>query len=79
MVNIEMRIEFDYSKLKGSIKERLDTQQNLANALDISETALINKLKNKYAFSQKDIINICKILEIDPSEIHNYFFTVKVK
>lgn len=76
---MKKRIEFDYSKLKGRIKEKLDTQYNLASALNISETALINKLKNRYAFSQKDIITICRILEIDHSEIHNYFFTIKVK
>lgn len=76
---MKRKYEFDYSKLKGRIKEKLNSQYKLADALNISEVALISKLKNKSAFSQKDIINICKILEIDYSEIHNYFFTIKVK
>ena len=74
-----MKLEFDYSKLKGRIKEKLDTQYALANLLNISKVALSNKLENKSRFSQNDIMTICKLLEIEPSEIHQYFFTLKVK
>lgn len=71
--------EFDYSKLKGRIKEKLDVQYKLAEALNISEVALANKLKNISAFSQKDIINIIRILDIEPNEISNYFLELKLR
>ncbi|MBR4672104.1 MAG: DUF739 family protein [Bacilli bacterium] len=74
-----MKVEFDYSKLKGRIKEKLNSQYRLAEELKISEVALWNKLTNKSAFSQTDIVKICEILEIEPNEIHNYFFREVVK
>ena len=55
-----MKVEFDYSKLKGRIKEKLNSQYRLAEELKISEVALWNKLTNKSAFSQTDIVKFVK-------------------
>lgn len=54
--------EFDYSKLKGRIKEKLDVQYKLAEALNISEVALANKLKNISAFSQRILLILLEYL-----------------
>lgn len=72
-------IQLDYNKLKGKIKEKLNTQTNLARKLDIDETTMSNKLNNNTYFTQKEIIKVCKILNINFVEIPNYFFNLKVR
>lgn len=73
------KIEFDYSKLKGKVKEELGTQSNLAKELDVDETTMSNKLNNNTYFTQIEIIKICIILHIDFSDIPKYFFVQKVR
>lgn len=68
---------FDYSKLRGKIKECFDTQKSFAQALGISERALSLKLNNKVFFSQDEIEKICSLLNI--SDIGAYFFVQKVQ
>jgi len=74
------RKEWDYSKLKGRIKEKYDTQQKFVEALGIlSDTSITYKLSNQTEFKQSEIYKIMKILEIDDSEIKAYFFIPKVE
>lgn len=75
-----MRREYDYSKLRGRIIEKLGNCKNYATILGISDTALYNKLNNKVPFNQDEILkSISKdVLDIDSSEVCNYFFTQKV-
>ena len=40
-----------------------------------SKATLSKKLNNEVDFTQNEIENICKILEIDRMEITSYFFT----
>ena len=68
---------FDYSKLRGKIKECFDTQKSFAQALGISERALSLKLNNKVFFSQDEIEKICSLLNI--LDIGSYFFVQKVQ
>lgn len=70
---------FEYSKLKGKIKEVFGTQESFANAIGLSVTSVSNKLNNKVQWTQKEIDNACAVLKIDDCEISSYFFTVKVK
>ncbi len=70
---------FDYSKLKGRIKEKFDTQGNFARAMGLSTVSMSDKLNNKVQWTQKEIDSACALLEIDPAEIPIYFFTAKVK
>lgn len=74
-----IRIEMDYSKLKGRIKEMVGTQNKLAKQLDIDETTISNKLNNNTYFTQVEIINICDILNIQHINIPIYFFEQKVR
>ena len=71
-------VEFDYSKLKGRIVEKLGTQSKLAELLHISNNALSRKLNNFISFSAEDIMKIISILEIDVNDIGIYFYTLKV-
>ncbi len=70
---------YDYSKLLGKIKEKLGCNYNLAIKLKVSERTLSLKLNNKLDFRQKEINQICEILNIDVKEIGNYFFTIKTQ
>lgn len=71
--------EINYDKLKGKIKEVLGTQSKLAEALEVDETTISNKLNNNTYFTQKEIIKICLILGISFEEIPEYFFKQKVR
>lgn len=74
-----MRYEFDYSKLKGRIKEVCDTQSNFAEKLGMSEQVLSKRLQNQVQFDSSEIHRIVEILNIPKDEITNYFFTEKVE
>ena len=71
--------EFNYSKLKGRIKEILGTQSKLAEKINLDDATISNKLCNNTYFNQKEIITISSILNIDYKEIPEYFFTLKVR
>lgn len=73
------KINLDYNKLKGKIKEECDTQTNLAKLLQIDETTMSNKLNNNTYFTQCEIVKACNILHIDFIDIPKYFFTLKVR
>lgn len=70
---------FDYSKIRGKIKEVFGTQSAFAEVMHMSPVSLSEKLNNKVQFSQKEIDKACDMLEIAKEEIPIYFFTPKVK
>lgn len=70
--------EFDYSKLRGKIRE-YGTQEAFADAIGISTVTLSEKLNNKSQFTQKEINKSVEVLQIAPEDIPTYFFTPKVK
>ena len=74
-----IKVEYDYSKLLGRIKEKYGTRENLVEKITISITSLNLRLNNKLKFDQQDIKELCEALEIEESEIPAYFFTKKVR
>lgn len=72
-------MEFDYSKLRGKIREVFNTQEQYANFMGLSETSITNKLNNNSYFTQAEIIKSIELLKIDVNEIGAYFFTLKVE
>lgn len=72
-------MEFDYSKLRGKIREVFSTQEQYANSMDLSETSITNKLNNNSYFTQAEIIKSIDLLKIDVNEIGAYFFTLKIE
>ena len=70
---------FDYSKLRGRIREVFSTQKAFADALGMSTVSLSSKLNNRVEFSQEEINKSCVLLNIEAANIPVYFFTVKVK
>lgn len=69
-------MSFNYSKLLGRIREKSGSQFMFAKAMGISEKSISQKLNNKLAWKQTEILKACEILEISNREIHLYFFTV---
>ena len=72
-------MSFNYSKLKGKIKEKFVTQSAFAKELGISSVSLSAKLNNRVEFSQVEIDKCCELLEIPKGFIVMYFFTQEVK
>lgn len=70
---------FDFSKLKGKIKEVFETQNIFAEKIGINESTLSNKLNNKAEFSTIEIVKACFLLHIDFCEVNEYFFNLKVQ
>jgi len=70
--------QYDYSKLKGRIKECFPTQSDFAQKLGISDTSLSYKLNNKTAFDQDEIQDSINIFNLTPKETMDYFFTLLV-
>lgn len=68
---------FDYSKLKGRIKEIFETQNAFAKALGLSPVSVSDKLNNKSQWTQKEIDTACVLLGIESVEIPVYFFRLK--
>ena len=75
-----MKRNYDYSKLRGRIIEKLGNLKNYAELLGISDTALSNKLSNKVPFNQDEILRSMEkeVLDIESVEVTHYFFTQKV-
>lgn len=69
---------FDYSKLKGRIKEKLNYQYVLAEKIGISTNAFSRKLNNALDFTNRETAKIIEVLDIKGDEIKEYFFTEKV-
>lgn len=75
----DKEIIFDFSKLRGRIKEVYGTQMSFAIAMLMNEATLSNKLNNNVEFSPKEMYRACILLSIDLKEIKSYFFTLKVQ
>ena len=69
---------WDYSKLRGKIREVCGTQDTFASELGIGRVSLSQRLNNQLEFSQDEIFKSCDILGIKKIEIPEYFFNLKV-
>ena len=63
------------NKLKAKIIEKGYTITSLAKTLKISKPTLSQKINNKIKFSQDNIREISKKLELQPEEIIDIFLT----
>ena len=72
---------FDYSKLIGRIIEKFGSRGAFAAAYGISDVAMSKKLCGHIKISTSDIIKMSApdMLDIKPTEYHEYFFKLKVQ
>ncbi len=66
---------FDYSVLKGKIKEKFGTQEAFAKSLGISGVSLSAKLNNRVEFTQAEMIKTCEILVVPIENIPIFFYS----
>lgn len=65
---------YTYNKLKGRIVEVFGSQSAFASKLGISMVSVSRKLNCKTEFSQHDIEEWSRLLNIQLSEYGDYFF-----
>lgn len=72
-------MEFDYSRLRGKIREKYSTERAFAEDLGLGRASLSQKLNGEVDFTQGQIHRAVRLLGIEPREISSYFFTTKVQ
>lgn len=72
-------MSFEYSKLLWRIKEKFGSQSRFAQAIKLSERSLSQKINGKIGWKQQEIVKACEALEIDNTEIPEYFFKLNVQ
>ncbi|MBE5881222.1 MAG: DUF739 family protein [Lachnospiraceae bacterium] len=68
-----------YAKLKGKIKEVYNTQKAFAEAMEMSESAVGQRLSGITQWKPEEMAKACDLLGIPMTEIHLYFFNQKVQ
>ena len=66
---------YTYNKLRGRIVERYGNQETFAKSIDMSKVSVSKKLNGVTGFSQMDIEEWARVLEISKEEYPEYFFT----
>lgn len=69
---------YDYSKLKGKIKEVCNTQDEFAWQMGLSARSITLKLSSARSWKQDEIIKAIGILGLTEDDIQDYFFALKV-
>ena len=65
---------FKYNKLRGRIVEIFGSQAEFSKAIGLSEQSISAKLSGNSSFTQENIIDWSKALDIDQCDIGSYFF-----
>ncbi len=70
-------IQYDFSKVRGRIKEKLGSEAKFAEKLEMSSAALSSKFNNRSDFTATEISRATDedVLDIPMEEIGVYFFT----
>ena len=68
--------QYNYSRLRGKIREVLGTEGEFASQLGRSHNFIVSVFKGNSYFEQKDIDRACQILGIEPDDIGVYFFAI---
>lgn len=71
--------KFDYSKLRGKVVEKLNTNKAFADSIGISYPALSARFKGDTPFSQREIAKAIDVLDLTPPEVVECFFTPEVQ
>lgn len=71
-------MQFEHSKLKGKIKERGLTQEDVAKHINIAPSTFSIKINGIAFFNQEEIQQIADLLKIPDNRYKEYFFTLNV-
>lgn len=72
---------YDFSKLRGRIKQILGSETNFAKKINLSAASLSYTFNGKRAFTSTEIQRACDedVLDIPMEEIGEYFFKKKLE
>lgn len=59
-----MKYEYDFSKLRGKIREVCKTEENWCKQMEFPDYTQSSRLNNKLCFKSDEIIKCCEILKI---------------
>ena len=68
-------MNFEYSKIKGKIRELGLTQSDYAKHIGITEQTLNLRFKNKRPFTQPEIAKTMQLFNEPIENVKKYFFT----
>lgn len=68
---------YDYSRLRGRIREKYGTETAFAEKMGVSTVTLSSKLNNRKAFTQPEIFEAMGLLGIHRDQISDFFFCDK--
>lgn len=68
-------MKYGYDKLRGRIVEKYGSQNRFAAVLKVNNINVSNRMTGKTGFSQEDIEEWSRLLDIDPEDYGAYFFT----
>lgn len=63
-----------YGRLREAIKEKFGKRVDFADALGIDPSSLSKKLNSKVPWTQYEIEDSCRLLEIPLERVADYFF-----
>lgn len=75
---MEKVVRYDYSKLRGLIREKLKTEGEFARRIGRSHNYLTKVFQNETYLNHKDIATGADVLNIKKEDIGIYFFTKEV-
>lgn len=67
-------MDYNYSKLKGKIREVYETQRSFAEDMGISDVTMSMKLNNKSEWTQVEMELAMELLGISRTKVKEYFF-----
>lgn len=70
---------YDYSKLRGRIREVYGSEAAFAEAMNLTRPAMSARLNNVSGFRQSEIVKATELLKINTSEMGIYFFAPLVQ
>lgn len=68
------KLSFDYSKLRGRIRELFITEEKFSKEMGMSSVSLSFKLNGKREWTQQEINKAIGLLNISREDIPEYFF-----
>lgn len=71
-------MNYSYDRLRGRIIEKYGTQEKFAEKLGLSSNSMSKKMNGKTGFSQKDIVEWSKLLDIKKQSTVNIFLLKKL-
>lgn len=72
-----MNCDYNYSKLKGKVRELEMTLNEYAEYIGITEQTLNKRFKNQRPFTQPEIAKTMQLFDEPVNNIHLYFFYKK--